>query len=540
MMAMRFHSLVRVLSGSILIGILAIAAEGAAVPDAKTRPNVIVLMADDMGMGDTSAYRDWTANPPASQLHTPAMERLANLGVRFTDAHSPHSRCTTTRYALLTGRYCWRTRLKHWVLFGVQGDPLIESDRVTLPEFLQEAGYRTGMVGKWHVGLSYRQTDGTPAKGWDDADLTRPLADGPLDHGFQFFYGMSRSHGTSGPDGTKRNTPGQSVGPGWIEGRKVTGATGLGKQLDGSYRLDEVGDVLDRESFRFLRESVAKAEPFLLYFASPANHTPYTPSGKLGDLPVRGASRNVDGSPTNSRRSDFIYQNDVHLARLLDWLEKTTDPRRPGRPLIENTIVIFTSDNGADQPDKQFTGPLRSHKGSAYEGGHRVPFLVSWPLGEIGDGNAKTPGATRTGLLALNDLYATLAEIMGRQLPPVTGAGRGAEDSFSRLAVMQGKASPERGALFPNDHKEASQKTADERAWVAVRSNAAPVPGQWKLFLDHRYAFQGEVHPQELYNLADDPQEARNRLTDDAAKPALDFLIAEARKAAGDNGHSRP
>jgi arylsulfatase A-like enzyme len=151
----------------------------------------------------------------------------------------------------------------------------------------------------------------------------------------------------------------------------------------------------------------------------------------------------------------------------------------------------------------------------------------------------RTAGATRSGLLALNDLYATFAEILDRPLPPKTGQQRGAEDSHSQLAALRGEAVPERPPIFPNDHKEASQELSDERAWVAVRSNATPIPGQWKLLLDHRFALRGEIHPQELYNLADELEETNNRLADPAAKPALDFLIQQARAAAGDDGFTR-
>lgn len=502
-------------------------------------PNVVIVLADDMGMGDTSAFQDWTGNVDSAQLHTPALDRLARTGVRFTDAHSPHSRCTTSRYALLSGRYCWRTRLKHWVLFGVHGDPLLDRPRVTMPEFLRDAGYSTGMVGKWHLGLTYRRSDGSPAKGWDDADLTKPLADGPLDHGFDFFYGVSRSHGTSGPNGRKnKNTPTQARGPGWIQGRTVVGATGNGKQLDNSYRLNEVGNVLDREAFRFLESAVSTSKPFFLYFASPANHAPYTPSQKIGDHEIAGKSRLVDGSPANSPRLDFIYQNDVHISRLVDYLEKTDDPRRPGHALIDNTLFIFASDNGAERPSKQFTGPLRSNKGSVFEGGHRIPFIASWPLGRVGDGYPQSPGATRASLLSLTDIYATLAEILDRPLPSVTGPARGAEDSISQLTALRGGEFVRPAPVFPNDHNEASKKLADERAWVAVRSNAAPIEGQWKLLLDHRFAFSGELHPQALYNLANDLQEERDLLRDPAAAPALEFLLNEAKKAAGDDGHS--
>ncbi|MCA9193265.1 MAG: arylsulfatase [Planctomycetales bacterium] len=502
-------------------------------------PNIIVFLADDMGMGDTSAYQDWAGTPDNQQLYTPALDDLARRGVRFTDAHSPHSRCTTSRYALMTGRYCWRTRLKHWVLFGVQGDPLIERDRQTLPEFLQTAGYVTGMVGKWHLGLSYRTPEGEVAQGWEDADLTQPLADGPMDHGFDFFFGISRSHGTSGPNGNQRNAPDQSIGPGWIFGRKIIGAIDQGKKLDGSYVLKETGLRLESEALKFLRNAQAKNQPFFLYFASPANHSPYTPADYLGSDPIAGASRYVDGTPTGSERCDFIYQNDVHVAHLVDFLQTTPDHRNQGKPLIENTVFVFASDNGSDKPSKIFTGPLRSHKGSLYEGGHRVPLIITWPLGNIGDGQTSTPGRTSDRLIALNDLYATFAEILGRELPPLDGVGRGAEDSESQLACLQDRPVLARGAIFPNDHQEASEKLSDERAWVAVRSDSAPMTGAWKLMLDHRYAFAGEINPRELYDLSTDQQEQRNRITDPTARPALDFLMEIARRAAGEHGHSR-
>ena len=125
-------------------------------------PNVIIMMADDMGLGDTSAYQDWTGNPDSLQVKTPSMTQLAKRGIRFTDAHSPSSRCTATRQALLTGRYTWRTRLKFSVLWGPQGDPLIEPDRMTLGTLLQNSGYHTGMSGKWHCGLTYRNANGAP------------------------------------------------------------------------------------------------------------------------------------------------------------------------------------------------------------------------------------------------------------------------------------------------------------------------------------------------------------------------------------------
>jgi len=522
---------------------LGVALLGAALSELSARavdpiqsPNIILFLADDMGMGDTSAYQDWTGNPDNTQLHTPAMESLARSGVRFTDAHSPSSRCTPSRYALLTGRYCWRTHLKHFVLFGVHHNPLIERKRLTMPEFLRAAGYRTGMVGKWHLGLAYRNKDGGVAEGWKDADLSRPLADCPIDHGFDFFYGFSRSHGTSGPDG-KRNGPHQAIGPGWIHNRNVIGHTGNDKEIEG-YRLHEIGGVLDEQAFAFLRPAAAQKQPFFLYFASPANHGPYTPSRRIGDDAIAGASKYVDGSSAKSRRLDFVDQNDVHVARLLAFLRSTDDPRRPGNKLFDNTLFIFSSDNGAEQNNKQFTGPLRSNKGSTYEGGHRVPFLAAWPAGGIGDGRADTPGQTCGRLLSLTDMYATFAGILGKRLPPLKGDSYGAEDSVSQLAAMRGKEYAPRIPLFSNDHKEASKRRAKERAWVAIHSRACPIPGKWKLFLDHRYAYEEQIHPMELYELQSDRKETNN-LLDDKHQKVIDFLIEQAKLAAGDNGSTR-
>ena len=519
------------------LGLLALSCPPVAKAD-EVPPNIIVFLADDMGLGDTSAYQDWTGNADDVQVHTPNMQRLANRGVRFTDAHSPHSRCTTSRYALMTGRYCWRTRLKHWVLFGVQGDPLIEKDRPTIASFLREAGYQTGMVGKWHLGLSYTRSDGGTADAWDDADLTRPLADGPLDHGFQMFLGFSRSHPTSGPNGSMRNTPDQRIGPGWIDDRQIAGATGNGKQLDGSYVLKEIGPRLNRRSAEFIRKANAEQKPFFLYFASQANHLAHTPCEAINGVKVAGASRFVNGEPTGRKRLDFINENDVQIGQLLKLLEEP-DPRRPGRPLIENTFFVFASDNGAEVPGKTATGPLRSNKGSVYEGGHRIPFIASWPAGNIGDGNPETPGKTVNRLLALNDLFATFAEILHRPLPNLADGERGAEDSHSQLAAMQGEPAPARAVLFSNDHKQASKELSDQRAWVAVRSNACPIPGQWKLFLDDRYAFEGKIQPKELYNLQNDLKEQNNRVEDPAARPALEFLLEQARAAAGEEGRTR-
>ena len=511
----------------------------------KARPNIILMMADDMGMGDTSAYQDFTGNSDQVQVHTPQMDRLARMGVRFTDAHTPSSRCTPTRYALLTGRYPWRNRLKHWVLFGAQGDPMIEPDRPTLATMLRDHGYYTAMVGKWHVGLRYRRSDGSPAAGWDDADLTRPLADTPLDHGFDDCRFTSRSHGTSGPQpDDKRNTPKQSIGPGHIHGRTAIGATQASKKLvdegPNGYVLNDLGGRHSDSAIEFLDKHLSgrttSKKPFFLYYASNSNHAPYTPDTHVGAEPVAGAARNVAGGEMD-KRSDFVYENDVALGRLLNYLQATDDPRNRGAKLIENTVVIFTSDNGAEKNDNTATGPFRSNKGSVYEGGHRVPFIVAWPAGGVGDGDAANRGQTSDALIGLQDMFATFAEILGVRLPdPRTGA-KGAEDSISVLSAWRGDTIPNRPILL-NDHKEAKE----DHAAGAIRLDAPVVngvryEGKWKLFLDADLLRKGKANPIELYDLAADPQEQNNRIDEKALRPLVGYLADQALLHRTAGGH---
>lgn len=514
--------------------------------DASQKPNIILMMADDMGMGDTSAYQDFTGNADHVQLHTPAMERLAALGTRFTDAHTPSSRCTPTRYGLLTGRYPWRSRMKWWVLFGSQGDPMIEADRPTIASMLQGAGYHTAMFGKWHVGLRYRQANGRPAAGWADADLTKPLHTSPLDHGFDIVRFTSRSHGTSGPDAAsrhknkaKRNGPKQSVGPGHIHGRVAVGATANGKQLiaegPNSYVLTELGGRHSDNAMAFMQKHVTdaktKGSPFFLYYPANANHGPYTPDKEIGGKPVKGASRTKSGEAMDARH-DLIYENDVALGRMLDWLSATDDPRNAGRKLIETSMVIFTSDNGAEKNSDIATGPFRSHKGSCYEGGHRVPFLVSWPAGGV------KKGASNDSPIGLQDLYATFAEIIAEELPNLRDGQKGAEDSFSVLPAFRGKPLGERPPMFFNDHKEAK---ADPAA-TAMRLDSPTIdgkmyPGKWKIFFDAKILREGVAEPYELFNLANDQWEKDNLLGNSDLKPLVEHLKDVANLHRNIGGH---
>ena len=485
--------------------------------DPLNSPNVIIMMADDMGIGDTSAYQDWTGNKNAVQVKTPAMQQLANMGIRFTDAHAPSSRCTATRQALLTGRYTWRTRLKYSVLWGPQGDPLIEPGRPTLATLLQDNDYHTGMSGKWHCGLTYRNNKSKPEPNYDHVDLTKGIADGPLNHGFDFFHGTSRSHPTSKAQG-------------WIYGSRVVAATG-GHKVDASmYVLDETGPKNFEMAKTFLDDHFSSHEnrdrPFFLYYACHSNHTSHDPCSNIAGRQVRGASH------PGGKRSDFIYENDVVLSLLIDFLKQHDDPRRPGRKLIENTLVVFTSDNGAENKRKSATGPIRSNKGSVYEGGHRVPFIAAWKLGGIGDGDEKSPGQTSDFPICHVDLFATLAEILGAKLP-----ADGAEDSFSILSALKNSPPTSRPPLFHNDHNEGARAagkkpSSPEAAWLAIRAddpivNGKRVAGQWKLFVDHELLMGGKANPKELYELRTDLREQSNRIDDSQLKPLVDHLTEQ-------------
>lgn len=515
--------------------------------DEVQKPNVILMMADDMGMGDTSAFQDFTGNPDEVQINTPNMEKLARIGVRFTDAHTPSSRCSPTRYGLLTGRYPWRNRLKHWVLFGSQGDPMIEKDRPTLATMFREEGYTTAMTGKWHLGLRYTRPDGSPAAAWEDADITRPLTDTPVDHGFDMARFTSRSHGTSGPDaGDKRkNGPRQTVGPGHLHDRVAVAATGDGKALqregENAYVHAKLGSRFSDLAVKYLESHLAGGEnegkPFFLYYPSPSNHGPYTPDEAIDGRPSRGASQTKAGKPMDLRH-DYIYENDLILGRFIDWLESNDDPRHPGKKLVETTLIIFTSDNGAEKNTQVASGPFRSNKGSTYEGGHRVPYIVSWPGGNIGDGDASTSGETNVSPICHTDIYATFSEIIGHELPDLANGEKGAEDSFSVLKAWQGEVINERPPMFAHDHKEAK----DDPAVSALRLdspmvNGERIEGQWKLFFDASLLRMGKAVPIELYNLAIDQMEENNRVSEPEMKSLVKHMSELAMNHRNIGGH---
>lgn len=329
-------------------------------------PNIVVLLADDMGYGDPHCFN------AESKVPTPFMDRMAREGRRFTDAHSPASVCSPTRYAILTGRYAWRSRLKLGVLREWES-ALIESDRLTIGEMLKQKGYATAAFGKWHLGWTWATTDGKspePGKGENylaRLDLSQPIADGPTTRGFDYFFGMVGA------------TPSE---PCLIENdRPIFNGKGSAPEIAGVSRslLDNWNDdrslsMLTEKVIWYLGQRAAASEqrPFFLYFTLTTPHQPIIPYGKFR------------GKTGYGEACDFVAQTDDSIGQVLEALDRNG--------LSENTLVLVTSDNGspcfaeADSPtasvmeryDHYPSGPWRGMKGDIHEGGHRSQGRGSW------------------------------------------------------------------------------------------------------------------------------------------------------------------
>lgn len=456
------------------------------------RPNVVLILADDLGFGDPGSYN------AQSKIPTPRIDRLASQGMRFTDAHTPSSVCTPTRYGLLTGRYSWRTRLKRGVLKGYSR-ALIEPSRLTLASLVKQRGYRTACVGKWHLGL------GTS----EPADYSKPLVPGPNAVGFhesfiipasldfEPYVFVENERATTFPSEHIAASKQRRRGGGgfWREGAIAPG-----------FRHADTLPVLASRAVDFIKRQTAAA-PFFLYFPLSAPHTPWMPTDEF-----RGRT-GVD------YYGDFVAQVDATVGRVLDALDE--------QKLSDNTLVIFTSDNGAhwlpadiEQFGHRANAPWRGQKADIWEGGHRVPFIVRWP-------GVVAAGTKSNQLVCLTDVMATLAEILGHELADDEG-----EDSYSFLAALAGKQSkrPLREAIV--------HQSGD--GTLAIRD------GSWKLVTklgSHGFSRPVNIEPKpagpagQLYNLADDPGEKRNRWL---AEPEIVERLGTLLSGYQRQGYSRP
>jgi len=444
---------------SLLTAVCAEAAKTAA----GDRPNVVIILADDMGLGDLSIYN------ADSKIPTPHMDALARQGLRMTDMHSPSAVCTPTRYGLLTGRYCWRTRLKSSVLFGYD-TALIDSNRETIASMLKKHGYATAVYGKWHLGLG----------GGEKTDYDKPLTPGPLSVGFDTFYGIPASldmHPYVFVDDTRLvEAATEKIAKG---GYIRHGGTGYiqGGPIAPSFKHIDVLPVTTDKTVAFI-EAQSRETPFFVYVPFSAPHTPWAPTEEF------------KGKSQAGTYGDFTVMVDHCVGRIFDAVEK--------QGFAENTIFIVTSDNGShwtaeDKKKYKHLGNmhLRGQKADIHEGGHRVPFMVRWP-GKI------KPGSTCDKLGCLTDLFATVAAVVGEPLAWEAGV-----DSYNQLPAW----------LEDKPVREAAVHHAG-RGMFAIRK------GDWKLILGlgtggftepwgHIEPKPGEAAGQ-LYNLADDPAETNN------------------------------
>lgn len=391
-------------------------AKDAASPSAAKygRPNIVYILADDMGYGDLGCQN------AESKIPTPCLDRLATQGTRFTDAHSPSAVCTPTRYGLLTGRYCWRTRLKKGVLW-VWDPPLIKADRLTVPKLLKKHGYRTACIGKWHLGWDWPTTDGKPPakkQHGNNVDFTRPIKNGPLTRGFDYYFGTAVPNFP--PYCFIEND--RTIGiPTVMKPKSMFGHPG--PMLPG-WKLVDILPKLTEKAVEYVRNAAKNRDrPFFLYMPLTAPHTPIVPASRFSGKSKAGIYGN------------FVHQVDRTVGQVIKAIDDSG--------LADNTLVIFTSDNGSPARNgknasgptrsvvKEFghdpSRPLRGMKADVWEGGHRVPFIARWP-------KRIKPGATNDETICHSDLLATCAAILGERLPDSAG-----EDSCSILPALLGR-----------------------------------------------------------------------------------------------------
>ncbi|MEN3943277.1 arylsulfatase [Prosthecobacter sp. SYSU 5D2] len=488
-----------------------------ATASAADKPNFIFILCDDLGYGDVKCLN------PEGKIPTPNMDRIAKEGITFTDAHTPSSVCTPTRYGTLTGRYNWRSKLQKSVLGGLSPH-LIDTDRLTVASMLKAQGYHTAAIGKWHLGMDWKVKEGQTVselsiesadQAWS-VDFTQPAKNGPNAAGFDYYFGISASLDMV-PYCFIENTrvtaqPTEDRALEMVQGESAR-FTRKGPAAPG-FTGYEVLPVLAEKTTSYIAEKAADAKagkPFFIYLPLASPHTPILPNPEW------------QGKSGLNQYGDFVMETDDAVGRILKALDDNG--------LTENTIVIFTSDNGcspsADYPallakGHNPSGKLRGHKADIYDGGHRVPFLVRWP--------AKIkPGQTTAQLTCLTDFTATAAEITGATIPE-----NAAEDSFSFLPTLLGETGkPARPSLV--HHSIQGIFAIREGKWKLA---LCPGSGGWS---DPRPGTEPkDAPPVQLFDMEADLGEKNNLATQKPEIVAsltkkLETLIANGRSTPGAN-----
>jgi len=388
----------------LMIGVAALAGfwtgAGGLAAAATETPNVVIIMADDLGWGDISAYH------PESLIKTPHIDKLTTQGLSFTDAHSSASVCTPSRYGLLTGRYCWRTSLKKQVLNGYS-PLLIDAETPTMPKLFQAKGYKTACIGKWHLGLDWQTTDGGTASGQGkNVDFTKRVTRGANECGFDYSFLTAGCSKIDVPHVFIENGKCVVDPTEWYKlrgkGKNNTARAGF---ADPDFPFRDVDKVYSEKSVKFITEN--KDRPFLLYLPLSAPHAPFWPA-------------DFAEGKTHSLRGDLVWQ--------VDWCVGQVEAALQKLGLADNTILIFTSDNGPREGKGGHdpSGPYHGLKTHTWEGGHRIPLVVRWP--------GVVKAGTRTNqLIELNDLFSTFGNLLGAPL-----TGEAGPDSIDMLSIFKG------------------------------------------------------------------------------------------------------
>ena len=478
-------------------------------------PNILVILADDLGYGDVACYN------PESKVPTPNIDQLAREGMRFTDAHSPSTVCTPTRYSLLTGKMAFRINYRS-VFAGVGGPCLIKENQLTLPQMLRERGYATALFGKWHVGMSFLDKDGQRitkdgVEGVKLIDYSRAIPDSPIHRGFDRFFGTVCCPGTdflyAFIDGDRIPVPpAKMLDKSNLPKHPYADDNRMG-MIAPDFDLEEVDMLFLRKSREFL-EAHHKQTPEKPFFLIHSTHAAHLPSF---------ASAKFKGSTKAGPHGDFINELDSIVGELMQTLDKLG--------VADNTLVIFTSDNGPEvtsaihmRTDFAHDGarPWRGVKRDNWEGGHRVPFIARWK------GNI-APGSTSAQTICLADIMATCASLTGVKLPD-----NAAEDSYNILPVLLGK--------------DGGRAVRDYTLHQTISLALAIRQGPWK-YLDHKGSggngyekgalapfslTEGEpTAPGQLYNLETDPGETTNLYFKEPEVAKKLKALLEASKASG-------
>lgn len=442
------------------------------------KPNVIFILADDMGYGDVSCYN------PEGKIPTPNIDRIAREGLQFYDAHSTSAVCTPSRYSILTGRYCWRTLAAGIV--GVYGNAIIPESRLTVAGLFKKHGYHTACVGKWHLGMTWQKDgEGNP-------DFTKPVLEGPTVNGFDEYFGVDVPNWPpytylEGKNVTKqptswyhRNGGNETIS---VEGPSVEG-----------WSLEEILPTITDRACQVISENSQKKQPFFLYFPLTSPHTPLA------------VTEEWKGKSGLNLYADFVMETDAMVGRILDCLDQNE--------IAQDTWVIFATDNGCaryigcDELEAKGHFPSyhwRGYKSDAWDGGHKIPFVMRWPT-------CIQAGAQYHRYVSLGDFMATAAEMLEEPLPDNAG-----EDSISFLSVMKGTGESKRDVII---HHSLYGK-------FAVRKD------EWKLILcAGSGGFEGDgsgypwdqeakklgLPPYQLYNLKEDPSEKKNLYSENREK----------------------